>query len=436
MTVNLNMLSDKNITIIGGCGHVGLPLGVKFALAGAKTYLLDINKAAVDKVNSGEFPFMESGGDEELALALKDKLCTATTDSTCLKESDVVIFVTGTPVDEHLNPCVAEVIKAFQEYEAHFKKDALVIMRSTLFPGTMKHLYDYKCNSSRADIQLAFCPERVAEGKALEEIESLPQIVSSFEDESFNSAQEIFSAIAPSTIKLEPLEAELAKLMANSWRYLEFAIANQFYMIAESQGVDFYKVFDAIRFKYPRASGYKKPGFAAGPCLFKDTMQLASFFNNQFFMGHSAMLVNEGLASFAVSKAKEQMGGSLLGKKVGILGLAFKADNDDIRESLSFKVIKGLEFEGAEILCHDPFVKELDFSNRIKLNRLDSSKEILESSDVVILCTPHSEYKVLESSLTSNKNNLVDVWGFYPREDLEVSLNESNELLTKKTVNA
>lgn len=140
----------------------------------------------------------------------------------------------------------------------------------------MEHLHK-RLQERRVDVKLAFCPERVAQGVALDEIDSLPQIVSAFDEESFQAAYELFSAMAPEIIRLLPMEAEMTKLMANCWRYLEFAIANQFYMIAEQNGVDFYRIYEAIRYKYPRAQGYKSPGLAAGPCLFKDTMQLASF---------------------------------------------------------------------------------------------------------------------------------------------------------------
>ncbi|MFN8392661.1 MAG: nucleotide sugar dehydrogenase [Bdellovibrionota bacterium] len=389
-------MSERRIAIVGGCGHVGLPLGVKFALAGAKTTLIDIDKNAVARVMSGKFPFVEHGGDEQLQRALGLGL-RATTDVKDCAEADVVVFVIGTPVDEHLNPKISDVLKIFDLYRDHFAENALVVMRSTLFPGTMEHLYK-RVKQQRTKIRLAFCPERVAQGVALDEIDSLPQIVSAFDEESFQQAYQVFSALAPEIIRLTPLEAEMTKLMANSWRYLEFAIANQFYMIAESNGVDFYKIYQAIRYDYPRANGYKKPGLAAGPCLFKDTMQLASYHNHQFYMGHSAMLVNEGLATFIVDKAIRAAEGSLWGKTVGLLGMAFKADNDDIRESLSFRIKKGLEFHGASVLCHDPFLSD---STEIS--------EISARADVVILGTPHSAYK----SFSLNKP-MIDVWGFFP----------------------
>ncbi|MCB0358769.1 MAG: nucleotide sugar dehydrogenase [Bdellovibrionales bacterium] len=392
----------SKIVVIGGCGHVGLPLGVAFSLAGYDTLLMDSDRRAVGSVNEGHFPFLERGGDEKLQAALQQGLRASSDPQDC-GDRDVFVFVVGTPVDEHLNPKLSDVIGTIDAYEPYVRSDSLVVMRSTLFPGTMEHIRS-RLQQSGKRAKLAFCPERVSQGYALEEIETLPQVVSAFDDASFDSAYELFRDIAPSVIRLTPIEAEMTKLMANSWRYLEFAIANQFYMIAESSGVDFYRVYDAIRYDYPRAQGYKSPGFAAGPCLFKDTMQLASFFDNKFYLGHSAMLVNEGLASFAVEKLRKLFDNSLWGKKVAILGLAFKANNDDIRESLSFKVKKGLEFYGAEVLCHDPYRE-----NERDLN------EVLRMADGAILCTPHREYQ----ALNINKP-LVDVWGNYRTTNIEI----------------
>ena len=393
---------DRSIAIIGGCGHVGLPLGVKFALTGFDVTLVDCNAEAVATVQGGSFPFLEQNGDEQLGSALKAGL-SATTDAAAVANAEVVVFVTGTPVDEHLNPKVSAVTSIFDQYLPHMQEGTLVVMRSTLYPGTMEHLL-HRLGECEKKLQLAFCPERVSQGYALEEIDSLPQIISAFDRDSEARAAELFGRIAPELLILSPLEAEMAKLMANSWRYLEFAIANQFYMIAESQGVDFYRVFDAIRYKYPRAAGYKSPGFAAGPCLFKDTMQLASFFDNNFYMGHSAMLVNEGLANLVVQKAETALNGNLWGKKVGLLGMAFKANNDDIRESLSFKVKKGLEFQGASVLYHDPYLSDSS-----------SLEDVLGTSDAVILCTPHREYSELTYEVP-----LIDVWGMYERSHLQV----------------
>lgn len=392
----------ERIVIIGGCGHVGLPLGVKTALAGFPTTLVDVNAAAVATVASGRFPFMDRGGDEALRAALRAGL-EATTDPSRCREAGVFIFVTGTPVDEHLNPKISEVDQVLDEYRPWFGPETLVVMRSTLFPGSMEHLRE-RLERTGAPVRLSYCPERVAQGAALEEIAALPQIVSAFDDEAFERARGIFGRIAPEVIRLTPLEAEVAKLMANSWRYLEFAIANQFYMIARQNGLDFRRLYEALRHRYPRAAAWRSPGLTAGPCLFKDTMQLASWYHHNFALGHAAMLVNEGLANFLADEAEQAAGGRLAGRTAGILGLAFKADNDDIRESLSFRVKKSLEFKGAITICHDPHV-----AGHAPL------EEVLARAEVLVVCTPHREYRGLRARVP-----VVDVWGLNRAGGLEI----------------
>lgn len=404
--------------IIGGCGHVGLPLGIMLSLQGHEVALIDINETAVKSVNAGKLPFLDEGGDEQLQTALSKGLRATTSPELC-SAADVFIFVTSTPVDEHLNPKLSKVLGIFDSYSKYFKSGALVVVRSTLYPGTMEHLQN-RIDEAGLKVSLAFCPERVAHGSALREIRTLPQIVAAFDDKSFKLALDFFLPLVPEVIRLDPLEAEMAKLMANCWRYMEFAIANQFYMIAESNGADFNRIFQAIRHDYPRASSFKSPGFTAGPRLFKDTMQLASYFDHQFYMGHSAMLVNEGLSEFVIEKVTEELGGDLWEKTVGLLGMTFKADNDDIRESLSFRVKKGLEFRGANVVCHDPYWTE---SNELN--------HVLEKSDALILTTPHSCYKEIEYSQA-----MIDIWNFFESEKIAISpgaLKDKN--LSTKTTN-
>jgi len=395
-------LSGKTIAVIGGCGHVGLPLGVKLALAGADTVLIDTNRAAVDAVNAGRFPFLDKGGESELTGALECDL-RATDEPTECRDRDVYVIVTGTPVDEHLNPKISEVENVLAAYREYIREDSLIIMRSTLFPGTSEFLHR-KLKEWGIRAGLAFCPERVAQGVALEEIAHLPQLVSAFDEESFQAAYEVFAALSPCIIRLTPLEAEIAKLMTNTWRYLEFSIANQFYSMAESHGLDFYRIYDAMRYRYPRASSYRQPGLAAGPCLFKDTMQLSAFDEQRFFLGHAAMLANEGLATVIVQKAQRVLDTPLCGRTVGLLGMAFKANIDDTRDALSFKVKKILEFKGATVIFNDPHV-----AGSCHLEKL------LEESDVLILGVPHDQYRDL-----SFDTPIVDVWGLYNRPEVEI----------------
>ena len=207
------------------------------------------------------------------------------------------------------------------------------------------------------DVDVAFCPERIAEGHALEELRSLPQIIGADEPGAGDRAEQLFHVIASKTVRTTSKEAELAKLFTNTWRYMKFAVANQFFMIADQAGVDYTNILRAIREDYPRAQDLPGPGFAAGPCLFKDTMQLSAFTSDHFPMGQAAMQVNEGLPAYIVSALQRRYGG-LERKTVGILGMAFKAESDDTRASLSYKLRKLLAWAGARVLCTDPFVDD------------------------------------------------------------------------------
>ena len=260
----------------------------------------------------------------------------------------------GTPVDRHLNPTVGDVYRSIDALLDRMKDGTLLILRSTVYPGVTKLVYERLRRLNRK-VLLAFCPERIAEGNAVEELVKLPQIVSGFEPDAIAAASQLFGMIAPSLIELTPPEAELAKLFTNSWRYANFAISNQFYMLAENCGLDFYRIHDAVTRDYPRMRSFAKAGFAAGPCLLKDTLQLAAFSQNNFFLGHAAMLINEGLPMFLVQQLRPH---DLTNKRVAILGMGFKAESDDKRDSLSYKLKKLLEVEALEVLCTDPYVPD------------------------------------------------------------------------------
>ncbi|HLD21846.1 MAG TPA: UDP binding domain-containing protein, partial [Patescibacteria group bacterium] len=227
---------------------------------------------------------------------------------------------------------------------------------------------------------------------------SLPQIISAFDPQTAKRARQLFSVLTDTIIELAPLEAELAKLYCNAWRYITFAAANQFYMLAELQGVDFYKIHRAITTNYPRLRDFPKAGFAAGPCLFKDTMQLLACSNNNFTIGWGAMLVNEGLPNFLVERIKKAV--NIRNTSVGILGMAFKGNSDDKRESLAYKLRKILAIEAKAVYCTDVYIQDSQFV---------SLEECIEKSDVLILGAPHTEYQSL--SIPPQKQ-VIDIWHF------------------------
>ena len=395
----------NKIVVIGGCGHVGLPLGIVFANCGLNVVLLDRDQAKIDTVNKGEMPFMETNAQEQLSRVV-GKTLVATSDASCLHDSDAAIAVLGTPVDEHLNPTVTDLYQSIDEVIARMPENSLLVLRSTVYPGVTKLVYE-RLQASGRKILLSFCPERIAEGKAMEEIRTLPQIISAFDPDSLARVRELFSIINDDLIELSPLEAELAKLFTNSWRYMNFAISNQFYVLAESYGLDFQRIYGAVTHRYPRMKSFAKAGFAAGPCLLKDTLQLSAFSGNNFFLGHSAMLINEGLPNFIVNRLRRHQ--DLREKVVAVLGMAFKGESDDKRESLSYKLRKLLMVEAKEVLCTDPYVVD---------PKLVPLGDALGRADVIILGAPHAAYRDLP--LPSDKI-AVDVWGFWSNRQQSAS---------------
>ncbi len=293
---------------------------------------------------------------------------------------------------------MGDVYRSIDTLLDHMPDGALLVLRSTVYPGVTKLVHE-RLRRLKRKILLAFCPERIAEGNAIEELIKLPQIVSGFDAEAIAAASRLFGLIAPSLIELTPQEAELAKLFTNAWRYANFAISNQFYMLAESRGLDFYRIHDAVTRDYPRMRSFAKAGFAAGPCLLKDTLQLAAFSQNNFFLGHAAMLINEGLPMFLVEQIR---GHDLSSKRVAILGMAFKAESDDKRDSLSYKLKKLLEVEALEVLCTDPYISEPAFV---------SLETAIDRADILVLGAPHVIYRDLE---ISSDKIVVDPWNFFP----------------------
>lgn len=393
----LTRMGKCDICVIGGCGHVGLPLAIAFASKNVSTYIYDINEKSIELVKQGIVPFKEEGAEQRLKKVINKNLFVSS-DPEMISQAQYIIVVIGTPVDEFLNPKINDVFNFLKKYDKYFRPGQTLILRSTLYPGTTHKVHEY-FKKMGLSIKVAFCPERIAEGKALEEIFFLPQIISAFDKTTEQSIIKLFKKITNDIVVMRPMEAEIAKLFTNVWRYIQFSIPNQFLIITMKFGLDFFKIFDAIKFKYPRAKGFYGPGFAAGPCLFKDTMQLASFNNNDFMLGHSAMLVNEGLPKYVVDYIKSKYQLSKL--TVGILGMAFKADNDDARSSLSYKLKKILDLECKKVLCTDVYIKDSTFV---------SAGELQKKADIIIVATPHAEYKNLKFK---KKTKIVDIWNYY-----------------------
>jgi UDP-N-acetyl-D-mannosaminuronic acid dehydrogenase len=388
--------TDLDVVVLGGGGHVGLPLSLALARAGMTVGIFDINEATLQRIAEGEMPFREEGAEALLCDLLPTGRLALGSDAAMIGRTGQLIVVIGTPVDEFLGPSTTIFERAVDQIAPHLRPGALVVLRSTVYPGTTAYVAQ-ELVSRGCSPDVAFCPERIAEGRALEELHSLPQIIGADDERAGDRAEALFRRLTPATIRTTSKEAELAKLFTNTWRYMKFAVANQFFMVAHEAGVDYDRILEAIRYDYPRAADLPGPGFAAGPCLFKDTMQLAAFTTDHFPMGQAAMQVNEGLPGYIVA-ALERRYGSLRNRTIGILGMAFKAESDDARASLSFKLRKLLGWAGARVLCTDPYVTD---------PRLVDLDTVVRESQILILGAPHKAYR----GLRVNGRDVVDIWG-------------------------
>ena len=382
-----------DVVIIGGLGHIGLPLGIVFASKGLNVCLNDINKDVAKTVKNGEMPYVEYGAEPLLKETLKNGKLVVSLEPQCISAAKYVMIAIGTPVDEYLNPKTRQFLEFIKDIKQYLDPSQVIIVRSSVFPQTLDQILSILGNDNKW--HLAYCPERIVQGFAVQELEALPQIVSGFSDYAIEQSAKLFIKIAKKIIRTSISEAEFVKLFTNSWRYIQFAIANQFYMISESNGLDYNRIREIMIDGYDRSKSLPSAGFAAGPCLLKDTMQLSAFNSNQFQLGQAAMNINEGLPSYIVDNLSKEF--DLTKKTIGILGMAFKANVDDIRDSLSYKLRKILIFRGANVLCSDEFVKDSSFM---------SQEELIQQSEIVIIGVPHETYSTIDFSNVK----LINIW--------------------------
>jgi UDP-N-acetyl-D-mannosaminuronic acid dehydrogenase len=388
-------LKTGPLAIVGGCGRVGLPLGIAFAEQGYHVELIDSSSERVAQVNQGRMPFDEEAADQLLPGLVRSGLIRASADETALARAAATVITIGTPVREYLDPSIGDFDRAMAGIMPRLRPGHLLVLRSTVFPGTTDRLARQLEWSGHRDIDLAYCPERIAQGRSLRELKELPQLVAGVTPTAARRAAAMFSLVAPRIFFLAPIEAELAKLFCNAWRYINFAISNQFFLMAEHFNANFHRIYQATREDYPRMQSFAPPGFAAGPCLVKDTMQLGAFNHGSFILGQAAMMINEGLPYLLVQDVKRKY--PLTDMTVGILGMAFKPDSDDPRDSLSYKLRKVLLVECRRVLCTDPYVRD---DNLVPL------AEVLERADLLIVGTAHDCYRGLEA-----RQPIIDITG-------------------------
>ena len=262
------MAYKYDVCVVGGLGHIGLPLGIVFASKGLKVCLQDINAESAKIVSNGSLPFVEYEAEPLLKESLENGNLEISLDPESISQAKNIVIAIGTPVDEYMNSKTRQFLEFISDLKPHLSPDQLIIIRSSIAPNACEQIK--RTLGEDQSWKLSYCPERIVQGYAIQELKKLPQIVAGYSDDAVKEASDLFNKISSSIIVTSIKEAELAKLFANSWRYIQFAIANQFFMICEDQDVDYDNVRHAMVEGYERAAQLPSAGFAAGPCLLKD----------------------------------------------------------------------------------------------------------------------------------------------------------------------
>jgi UDP-N-acetyl-D-mannosaminuronic acid dehydrogenase len=396
---------EADVAVVG-LGRVGLPLALTFADHGLRVVGIDRDTRRLDSVRSGQMPFKETGTQELLErvvatgrLSLSEHVADAGT-------AEHVILTIGTPSFSHIEIDIRDIRSALDELAPALRPGASVILRSTVAPGTTEFVAGYlqkRCGLRVGrDVFVAHAPERIAEGRFIEEIHSLPCIVGGVDLLSTERVAKLFEVFGTSIVRTTPVQAELAKIWTNILRYAMFALPNLLMMNCEQYNANVFEVIDLINKDYPRG-GMKLPGFTAGTCLRKD-FTFSEERSNAPGMLLAVSRVNESVPLFVVQGIKRRIG-ELTDKKVAVLGVGFKRDSDDDRDSLSYKLIRFLERELADIAVHDPFVP----------GPWVSLGEAVADADVVVIATNHSAYSeppAIEAIRRSAREDcvIVDVW--------------------------
>jgi UDP-N-acetyl-D-mannosaminuronic acid dehydrogenase len=364
-----------------GLGRIGLPLAVCFADRGLQVLGVDIDRERLTAIADGRMPFREPGIEQVLshacargALSLSERV------SDAAGARDIVITL-GTPSFSHIEIDISQVRSALDDLMPALAPGQLLVLRSTVAPGTTDfvagYLRKHRGFAVGEEIFVAHVPERIAAGRFLEEIDTLPCIIGGVGPGSGERAAALFERFSAPIVQTTPVQAELAKIWTNILRYTQFALPNLLMMDCERYAANVFDVIDLINRDYPRG-GIARPGLTAGTCLRKDFA-----FSEERSSAPGMLLavsrVNESVPRFLVEGMIERVG-ALAGRKVAVLGLAFKADTDDERDSLSHKLIRLLERELADVAVHDPLVA----------TPTATLADALDRAEVVVIATNHS----------------------------------------------
>jgi UDP-N-acetyl-D-mannosaminuronic acid dehydrogenase len=394
---------------IVGTGRVGLPLGLSFGEAGVRAVGVDTDENLRETVNSGRMPFHEPSYDD--LVARKEFFVSA--DATVVADSAATVITVGTPLHNHIETDLTQIQRVLDELCPHLRPGHLLCLRSTVAPGTTRFVHKWIERHTRLrvgkEIFLAFCPERIAEGRAYEELHTLPQIIGAEDDESHRRAAELFANLAPEILPSSYVTAELVKLFNNILRYVHFALANQFAMIADEFGANIYETRRLANYKYPR-SFLAAPGMTAGTCLRKD-FGMINEWSPYPDMLLSAWKVNEYVPAFLVDHLLQRT--EIHDTVVAILGFSFKAETDDVRDSLAPKLWRYVQRQlPMEIRVSDHHLADPIPEASVGNPRNWPIDEALDNVDIVFVATNHAGYREAVVELGKRRPNawIADIW--------------------------
>ncbi len=398
---------QKKVAVIG-LGRVGLPLSLVLAESGFEVIGIDKDSQKSQSILQKRLPFKEKGASALLLRHAGKNLKIGILQD--LQKCKTVIVCVGTFLKDDKVPDLSDAFEVFEKLLPHLAEDTLIVLRSTVHPKGTDAIYSYIKNHYKKKFFLVYAPERIAEGFAVQELYKIPQIIGSYDKKSALLAEKIFETFVPEVLHTDPLSAELAKLVLNTYRYSNFALVNELTMIVDYFGRDIYSVLQLANKDYLRG-GIPTPGLAAGPCLVKDSFFLK--YNTPFnTLITGSYFINDNFVDFLIAKINKHI--PLKGKKVALLGVSFKKNIDDERGSLSLKLIKLLKQAECTIQIHDPYL------TNTKLN------EVLETADIVILAVDHDEYKKFTKSklkaMTKQKSYVCDIWNIIKTNKIFFSL--------------
>lgn len=427
---------EKREIVVGvvGLGYVGLPLAVEKAKAGFKTIGFDVQEEKVNMVNQGH-NYIGDVVDSDLAKLVEEGKLSATSDFSFIKDVDFIAICVPTPLDTHQQPDISYVKSSTEAISEHLTKNTMVVLESTTYPGTTEELIKpileegsgLKCGE---DFYLGFSPERVDPGNLIYKTKNTPKVVGAIGKDATEVIASMYRAVLEGEVYevSSPAVAEMEKILENTYRNINIGLVNELAMLCNKMGISLWEVIDAAKTKpYGFQAFYPGPGLG-GHCIPLDPYYLswkAREYGFHTSMIESSMMINDKMPEYTVERASKILNRyqkSMSGAKILVLGVAYKQDIDDYRESPAIRVIDVLKTTGANVDFYDPWVAEYREHGQIEKGIKEINPEIVKGYDLVMVTTAHTnvDYDMVQKNaavIFDTKNALKNL---KDRENIEV----------------